>query len=33
MDGYLPVPDKPGIGISVNDAALSERTDPEFKPL
>jgi galactonate dehydratase len=33
QDGYLPVSTAPGIGISVIEEVLRERTDPEFKPL
>ena len=32
-DGFLPVPDAPGIGIELNEAAVKERLDPEFKML
>jgi galactonate dehydratase len=32
-EGFLPVPDAPGIGIALNEDALKARTDPEFKPL
>jgi galactonate dehydratase len=32
-DGYLEIPEKPGIGISLNDAAVKERTEAEFRPL
>jgi len=32
-DGYLELPEKPGIGVALNDAAVKERTEPEFKPL
>ena len=32
-DGFLPVPDAPGIGIGLNEAAVKERLDPEFKML
>jgi galactonate dehydratase len=32
-DGYLEPPDKPGIGVALNDDALKERTDAGFRPL
>jgi len=32
-EGFLPVPDAPGIGIGLNEAAVKERLDPEFKML
>jgi galactonate dehydratase len=32
-DGYLEVPDAPGIGIALNEDAVKERLDPEFKAL
>jgi galactonate dehydratase len=32
-DGFLRVSDKPGIGITLNDDAVKERTDPAYKPL
>jgi galactonate dehydratase len=32
-DGYLKVSDKPGIGISLNDDAVKERTERGFQPL
>ena len=32
-DGFLHVSDKPGIGITLNDAAVKERTDAGYKPL
>jgi L-alanine-DL-glutamate epimerase-like enolase superfamily enzyme len=32
-DGLLPVPDAPGIGISLNEDAVRARLDPEFKML
>jgi L-alanine-DL-glutamate epimerase-like enolase superfamily enzyme len=32
-DGYLELPEKPGIGVALNDAAVKERTKPEFRPL
>ena len=32
-DGYLEPPEKPGIGVALNDDAMRERTDPEFRPL
>jgi L-alanine-DL-glutamate epimerase-like enolase superfamily enzyme len=32
-DGYLELSEKPGIGVALNDAAVKERTEPEFKPL
>jgi galactonate dehydratase len=32
-EGFLPVPDAPGIGIELNEAAVKERLDPEFKML
>jgi len=32
-EGFLPVPDAPGIGINLNEAAVKERLDPEFKML
>ena len=32
-EGFLAVPDAPGIGIAINEDALRARTDPEFKPL
>ena len=32
-DGRLEVSDKPGIGVSLIDAALNERVEPGFKPL
>jgi L-alanine-DL-glutamate epimerase-like enolase superfamily enzyme len=32
-EGFLPVPDAPGIGIELNEAAIKERLDPEFKML
>ena len=33
VDGYLPVSNEPGIGVSVDEDALRARTDPEFRPL
>ncbi len=32
-DGYLEVPDKPGIGVTLNDDAVRERTEAGYKPL
>jgi L-alanine-DL-glutamate epimerase-like enolase superfamily enzyme len=32
-DGYLEVRSLPGIGVALNEDAVKERTDPEFKPL
>jgi L-alanine-DL-glutamate epimerase-like enolase superfamily enzyme len=32
-EGFLPVPNAPGIGIALNEAAVKERLDPEFKML
>ncbi|HVV28681.1 MAG TPA: mandelate racemase/muconate lactonizing enzyme family protein [Rhizomicrobium sp.] len=32
-EGFLPVPDAPGIGISLNEDAVKERLDPEFRML
>jgi hypothetical protein len=32
-EGFLPVPDAPGIGIGLNEAAVKERLDPEFRML
>ena len=32
-EGFLPVPDAPGIGIGLNEDAVKERLDPEFKML
>jgi galactonate dehydratase len=32
-EGFLPVPNAPGIGIELNEAAVKERLDPEFKML
>jgi galactonate dehydratase len=32
-DGLLAVPDAPGIGIELNEAAVKERLEPEFKML
>jgi galactonate dehydratase len=32
-DGWLDVPTAPGLGIALNEDAVKERTDPEFKPL
>jgi galactonate dehydratase len=32
-EGFLAVPDAPGIGVDMNEDALRARTDPEFKPL
>ncbi len=32
-DGYLEVPDKPGIGVTLNDDAVKERTEAGYKPL
>jgi galactonate dehydratase len=32
-DGWLEVPATPGLGIALDEDALKERTDPEFKPL
>jgi galactonate dehydratase len=32
-EGFLAVPDAPGIGINFNEAAVKERLDPEFKML
>jgi len=33
QDGLLHVSDRPGIGISVNEDALKERTEAGYKPL
>jgi galactonate dehydratase len=32
-DGFLQVSNKPGIGLTLNDAAVKERTDTGYKPL
>jgi len=32
-EGFLSVPDAPGIGIGLNEDAVKERLDPEFKML
>ena len=32
-DGYLEVRSLPGIGVALDEDAVKERTDPEFKPL
>jgi len=32
-EGFLTVPDAPGVGINMREDVLKERTDPEFKPL
>ena len=32
-EGFLAVPDTPGVGIAMNEDALKARTDPEFRPL
>jgi len=32
-DGTLAVPNAPGIGIALNEAAVKERLDPEFRML
>lgn len=32
-DGFLEVSNKPGIGVSINEAAVKERTEPGYKPL
>ena len=32
-DGYLAVPNAPGIGVELNEAAVKERLEPEFKML
>lgn len=32
-DGYLEVPDEPGIGVTLNDDAVKERTEAGYKPL
>jgi L-alanine-DL-glutamate epimerase-like enolase superfamily enzyme len=32
-EGFLPVPNAPGIGINLNEDAVKERLDPEFKML
>lgn len=32
-DGFLTLPDKPGIGIEVKDDGLKELMDPASKPL
>jgi L-alanine-DL-glutamate epimerase-like enolase superfamily enzyme len=32
-DGYLVPSDKPGIGVALNDDAVKERTESEFRPL
>jgi galactonate dehydratase len=32
-DGYLEPPDKPGIGVALNDDAVKERTEAGFRPL
>ena len=32
-EGYLEVPDKPGIGVALNDDAVKERTAAGYKPL
>lgn len=32
-DGFLAVSDKPGIGVTLNDDAVKERTEPGYKPL
>jgi L-alanine-DL-glutamate epimerase-like enolase superfamily enzyme len=32
-EGYLAVPDAPGIGVELNEAAVKERLEPEFKML
>ena len=32
-EGFLAVPDAPGIGIGLNEDAVRERLDPEFKML
>ena len=32
-DGYLEPPDKPGIGVTLNDDAVKERMDTGFRPL
>jgi galactonate dehydratase len=33
QDGYLHVPDVPGIGVEINEAAVNELLMPGFKPL
>jgi galactonate dehydratase len=32
-EGYLEAPDKPGIGVAINDDAVKERTEAGYKPL
>jgi hypothetical protein len=32
-DGYLAVSNAPGIGVELNEAAVKERLEPEFKML
>jgi L-alanine-DL-glutamate epimerase-like enolase superfamily enzyme len=32
-DGSLAVPNAPGIGVELNEAAVKERLEPEFKML
>jgi L-alanine-DL-glutamate epimerase-like enolase superfamily enzyme len=32
-DGYLELPDKPGVGLALNDETVKERTETGFQPL
>jgi galactonate dehydratase len=32
-DGYLELTDRPGVGVALNDDAVKERTEAEFRPL